>query len=835
MPRGAAFVLVLWGFSACGWSAQGEDAASGEAFFESKIRPVLAGVCVECHGPKKASGGLRLDSRDALLKGGDSGPAVTPGDVDHSLLAIAIKHDENEFAQMPPEKRLPRHVIADLNAWIAAGANWPQASAAPIVSDKPHWAFEPLRKMLPPEDESGWARQPIDLFIAAERHKHGVRVVPPADQHALLRRAYFDLIGLPPTPEQVEAFMADDRPEAFAYLVEDLLASPHYGERWGRHWLDLVRYADTAGDNSDYPIPQAYLYRDYVIDAFNADVPYDRFLHEQLAGDILALKSPKEDYGRLVIATGFIAQAKRIGTRELEDMHLIIEDTLATLGPAVLGLSVRCARCHDHKYDPITQRDYYALYGFFASTQYPFAGAEEVTHQTKFARLMHPDDASAISKERESQHNEEVARLKAELEREETASDAGRRFLELEKAVAQIEEQLQGAESSAQEELARKLEELKSQRSTARRSLRDQTRRLRGKLEALENQGPLAGVPTAYAVGDLKPVDVPVQKNGNPRTPGDVAPRGVPKVLDANELAIPEGTSGRLELAHWMTEKAGFLTARVMANRIWQYHFGKPLVPTPSDYGFRGTPPTHPDLLDWLAAQFIESGWSIKTMHRLIMLSQTYQLSSEMNQASAEIDAGNAWYWRFDRRRLDAEALRDTILALGGTLDLTRPGPHPFPEPSTWRFTAHKQFNQVCYPSNHRSVYLMVQRLHAHPYLSLFNGPDTSLSTPMRDTSTVPLQALFLLNNELIHKESSGFAEDLIDQEREAAARVRRAFLSAFARPPSDDEQARSVAFAEQYEKALEAEGMDDDLRERETWSALARTLMRSNEFFYVD
>jgi hypothetical protein len=662
-----------------------------------------------------------------------------------------------------------------------------------------------------------------------------VRPVAPADKHALLRRAYFDLIGLPPTPQQVNAFVADERPEAFAAIVEDLLASPHYGERWGRHWLDLVRYADTAGDNSDYPIPQAYLYRDYVIDAFNADVPYDRFLHEQLAGDILALKSPKEDYSRLVIATGFIAQAKRIGTRELEDMHLIIEDTLATLGPAVLGLSIRCARCHDHKYDPITQRDYYALYGFFASTQYPFPGAEEVTHQTKFARLIHPDDASALLKERAAQHNEELARLKAEIEREETESEAGRRFQELEKAVAQLEEQLQGAESSAQEELTRKLEELKSQRSSARRDLRDRTRRLRGKLESLENQGPLAGVPSAYAVGELTPVDVPIQKNGNPRTRGDVAPRGVPQVLDPNQLAIPEGASGRLELARWLTDKGSFLTARVMANRIWQYHFGKPLVPTPSDYGFRGTPPTHPELLDWLAARFIESGWSIKAMHRLIMLSQTYQLSSEMDQANFETDAGNAWYWRFDRRRLDAEALRDTILALGGTLDRTRPGPHPFPEASTWRFTAHRQFNQVCYPSNHRSVYLMVQRLHAHPYLSLFNGPDTSPSTPMRDTSTVPLQALFLLNNELIHQESSGFGEALIERESDASARVRQAFLSAFARPPSDAELARSVAFVDQYANALETEGMDSDLREREAWSALARTLMRSNEFFYVD
>lgn len=836
MPRGTAIVLVLWVSCTFGVPANGQSAASDdEAFFESKVRPVLAGICIECHGPKKASGGLRLDSHEALLKGGESGPAVIPGDVEHSLLAIAIKHDEDEFVQMPPTKALPKQTVADLHAWIAAGAKWPATATTAIVSDRPHWAFAPLRSVAAPEDLSGWAKQPLDLFIAAAQREHGLRPVRAADKQVLLRRAYFDLIGLPPTPEQVESFLADDRPEAFAYAVEELLASPHYGERWGRHWLDLVRYADTAGDNSDYPIPQAYLYRDYVIDAFNADIPYDRFLHEQLAGDILALTSPKEDYNRLVIATGFIAQAKRIGTRELEDIHLIIEDTLATMGPAILGLSIRCARCHDHKFDPITQQDYYALYGVFASTQYPFAGAEEVTHQTKFARLMHPNDATAILKERQTQHDEEIARLKADIEREEAASDLGRRFQELEKEVAQVEEQLPGAESSVQADLTRKLEDLKAQRSAARRALRDRTRRLRSKLESLENDGPLAGVPTAYAVGELKPVDVPLQKNGNPRTAGDVVLRGVPKVLDPSNLAIPKESSGRLELARWMTQKASFLTARVMANRIWQYHFGKPLVPTPSDYGFRGTPPTHPELLDWLANQFIESGWSIKAMHRLIMLSQTYQLSSELDAANAEIDSGNAWYWRFDRRRLDAEALRDTILALGGTLDLTRPGAHPFPDPATWRFTAHKQFNQVCYPSNHRSVYLMVQRLHAHPYLSLFNGPDASLSTPMRDASTVPLQALFLLNNELIHKESSGFARELIEREPDPAARVRLAFLRAFARRPSDAEQGRSLAFLAQYEKALEAEGLESDEQERESWAALARTMMRSNEFFYVD
>jgi hypothetical protein len=832
MKRVTATVLVLWFSLSASLSTTGQDfATDAENFFESKVRPVFADHCVECHGPTKASGGLRLDSREALLKGGDSGPAVAPGDVASSLLAIAIKHDEDEFVQMPPKKALPPQVVADLNAWIAAGAKWPATSSAPIVSSKPHWAFAPLKLVPAPLDATGWGEQPLDRFIAAARHEHGLVPVRPAEKPTLLRRAYFDLVGLPPSPEKVEAFLVDDRPDAFDRVVDELLASPRYGERWGRHWLDLVRYADTAGDNSDYPIPQAYLYRDYCIDALNADLPYDRFLHEQLAGDILARHASQGDYSRLVIATGFIAQAKRIGTRELEDMHLIIEDTLATLGPVMLGLSIRCARCHDHKYEPITQQDYYSLYGFFASTQYPFAGAEEVKRQTKFASLIHPDDL----KERLARRAESIARLKADIDNHEKSSDLGRRAAELDQAVANIEENLKGVETRAKEKLARELADLKAEQTATRERLHEQTKLLREELSRLEKDDPLAGVATAYAVGELTPTDSRLHKSGNPRTTGDVVPRGVPKILDAEGLTIPTGTSGRLELARWVTQKASSLTARVMVNRIWQYHFGKALVPTPSDFGFRGTPPTHPELLDWLASEFIGSSWSLKAMHRRIMLSRTYQLSSELDASNASKDSGNTWYWRFDRRWLDAESLRDATLALGGTLDLTRAGPHPFPPVSTWRFTAHKQFNQVCYPSNHRSVYLMVQRLHAHPYLSLFNGPDASLSTAMRDTSTVPLQALFLLNDEMIHKASAGFAQALNVQQRDPAARLRLAFLSALARPPSQAEQVRLLGFLEQYERTLRAEGCATEKLEAESWSALARTILRSNEYFFVD
>ena len=746
---GALFAAVFVFLSTLRASKATDD--DGEAFFETRIRPVLASSCIECHGPKKASGGLRLDSQAGVDKGGDSGLAIEPGNPDASLLVRAVRREADAEIKMPPEKPLPKQAIEDITRWIEAGAKWPVSVTAPIASDKQHWAFEPLKPVAIPEDPSGWATQPIDRLISAAQLENGLKPVPPASKHSLLRRAYFDLIGLPPTPEQIEAFLKDNSPDAFANVVDGLLSSPRYGERWARHWLDLVRYADTAGDNSDYPIPQAYLYRDYVIDAFNADVPYDRFLHEQLAGDLIAKDAPESEYARLVIATGFIAQSKRIGTRELEDMHLIIEDTLSTLGPAIMGLSIRCARCHDHKFDPLTMEDYYGLYGFFASTQYPFAGAEEVRKQTKFASLISP-------------------------------------------------------------------------------------KQMREKQASQDKEDPLAGISTAYAVGELQPVDVPIQTNGNPHTSSGVtARRGIPKILDADPLEIPSGVSGRLELANWLTSKGSFLTARVMANRIWQNHFGKSIVPTPSDYGFRGSPPTHPELLDWLANALIESGWSIKSLHRSIMLSNTYQLSTDGDAENSQVDSGNVHYWRFDRRRLDAESLRDTLLMLGGSLDLSRPGPHPFPEPSKWRYTAHHQFNDVCYPSNHRSVYLMVQRLHAHPYLSLFNGADPSLSTPIRDSSTVSMQALYLLNSPFVHQKANGFAGSLLSASSSSQDRIESGYLRVFGRRPTEDEVAKCTAFIDRYRQSLAEEGVPIDRREAEAWSSLVRALFASNEFFYVD
>jgi len=811
--------------------------ADEEAFFETKIRPVLASSCIECHGPTKASGGLRLDSRDAVFQGGDNGPPVEPGNAESSLLVRAIRRDKDSEFKMPPDKPLSNQAVEDIARWIEAGAKWPESISTPIPSQKRHWAFEPLRPVEIPEDPSGWATEPIDCFIAAAQREHGVHPVGQASKQSLIRRAYFDLVGLPPTPQQIESYMAeesmaDESMGGLARVVDDLLSSQRYGERWGRHWLDLVRYADTAGDNSDYPIPQAYLYRDYVIDSFNADVPYDKFLREQLAGDILAKAAPASDYARLVIATGFIAQSKRIGTRELEDMHLIIEDTLATLGPAILGLSLRCARCHDHKYDPISMEDYYGLYGFFASSQYPFAGAEEVRKQTKFAPLFPPDQVKQIVASRDT----ELASLKSQLESLELNSDIGKRVRELDRNQSELEKRLKETESGSQGEGTGKLDSVKSELAAARKELEQISRPIRENLARTEKQEPLAGVPTAYAIGELQPIDVPIQIGGDPRTPkGHSVRRGVPKFLDEAPLDVPPSSSGRLQLADWLTDRASFLTARVMVNRIWQNHFGKPLVPTPSDFGYRGTPPSHPELLDWLAAEFIRSGWSIKAMHRTIMSSKTYQLSSDVDEGQFQTDSGNTWYWRFDRRRLDAESLRDTVLLVSGTLDLSRPGPHPFPAPEKWTFTAHHQFNHACYPSDHRSVYLMVQRLHAHPYLSLFNGPDPSLSTPTRDNSTVPLQALYLLNNEFVHQAAAKYSRNLRAEVSDPAEQIKVTYLRLCGRCPNDFELAKRLDHLDRYGQVLQNEGMSKEQAAVESLASVVRVLFASNEFFYID
>ncbi len=712
--------------------------------FESRVRPALIESCVRCHGPEKASGGLRLDSREAILRGGESGPAIVVGKPSESLLLKAIRR-EKDLAAMPPKEPLKADAVVAFERWVREGAVWP-ASAAPIRSAR-HWAFEPVRAVSPPD---GIAATPIDAFILAKLREKGLTPVGPADKLTLIRRATFDLTGLPPTPAEIDAFLADSSPDAFAKIVDRLLSSPRYGEKWGRQWLDVVRYADTAGETADFPVPDAWRYRNYVIAALNADTPYDQFIREQLAGDILAARlpanAPPDRYAELITATGYLAVARRFGFDVQKDHFLTIEDTIDTVGKSLLGLTIGCARCHDHKYDPVSAADYYALYGIFESTRYPHPGCEKDKS---------PHDSIPLVPPAELAEKREAFRM------------------------------LVGAAAGT-------------------------------RVDAMLARS----VPHAYAVAEGSPHDAQLQKRGDPDSRGDAIPRRFLTVLGGQKLP-PSSGSGRLALAGWLTDPKNPLTARVMVNRIWQGHFGTGLVATPNDFGTRGSPPTHPELLDWLSARFVASGWSVKTLHRQIMLSDAYQRSAAMNPVNLKADPGNADLWRFPRRRLTAEEIRDAMLAVSGDLDPTPGGPHPFPDPKGWGFTQHNPFAAV-YDTNRRSVYLMTQRIKRHPFLALFDGPDTNASTAARQTTTVPTQALYFLNDPFVHARAESLAGRLLKLPDEAA-RVDFACRVLYGRPADDRDRAIARRF------------VADSPDSKPAWATWVRVLFAGNEFVYID
>jgi hypothetical protein len=840
MPRTIYFALAIsFCLAAQSALAQVDDA---EAFFEVKVRPVLVAHCAKCHGADKQSSGLRVDSREALLAGGDRGPAIAPGDSDKSVLVQAVRHGDD--LKMPPDERLSEQSISDLSTWIRAGAHWPARAATTAAFESArHWAFQPVAPVEPPSDQSGWAATAIDRFIMAGLRERGLQPTEPAPKQALLRRAYFDLIGLPPTPEELKMFLADDSPEAFAKVVDRLLASPQYGERWGRHWMDVVRYADTAGDNADYPVPELHLYRDYIIAAFNDDKPYDQFVREQLAGDVLAAAGPNDRYAERVMATGFVAISRRYGTMPQELWHLTIEDTIDTVGQAFLGLSLRCARCHDHKFDPVTTEDYYALYGIFDSTRYAYAGSEEYQskgmNRTGFAPLL---PAASAAPKLEA-HARQVDELRAAIEDAEQ-NDA------LVGTIAELQRQIDAASKLVAEaapgdtDTPRRKEQLaalEKEQQRAKRDLDAQLKKRRDELRDALRSGLPPDLPGAYAVSEGQPHDVPVQRRGEPGDAGPIIKRNTPRFLRGpRDLAIPDGASGRLQLADWLASDTNPLTARVMVNRIWRQHFGKGIVETPSNFGTRGAAPTHPQLLDWLAREFVASGWSVKTLHRAIMLSRTYQLSSVAAPVAADgrspeaIDPDNRLYWRFDRRRLDAEALRDALLAVAGTLELDPPAAHPFPPLDQWHWTQHSPFKTI-YPSNKRSVYLMTQRLQRHPFLVLFDGPDTNYSTGARTAATVPLQALFFMNNPLLADQAQSFAARLLAVSSEPRARVEAAILRAWGREPEADEIARALAYLDTARDELARSGCSADELESASWASYAQVVFSANEFLYVD
>ncbi|MDB5298826.1 MAG: hypothetical protein JWO87_489 [Phycisphaerales bacterium] len=801
---------------------------AGVEFFEKQIRPLLAERCYECHSARaeKVKGKLLLDSREGLRKGGEGGAIVIPGDPEKSRLITAIRFADPDM-QMPPKHQLSKEEIGAFEAWVKMGAPDPRTDspAATVVAQasynfdeaKKFWSFQPLKEpAVPGIQNAGWALGPVDQFLAADYETHRLKPAPPADKRTLIRRATFDLTGLPPTPDEVEAFLADASPGAFEKVVDRLLASPAYGEKWGRHWLDLVRYADTSGCNSDFPIPAAYRYRNWVIEAFNKDMPYDRFLQAQLAGDLLPAKDEAE-HKEQVIATGYLAIARRFGSRNNE-FHLTIEDVIDNCGKTMLGLSVSCARCHDHKFDPIPNTDYYALYGIFASTKFAFPGTEIYRHTKDFTPIGSADEAKALR-----EHEAKLAEVDDRIERLVRERDT---LASREKANAGATTRPAAAPatqpgSAPTTQPARTLAQVKVEYAEA---LDDQRK--------LDFKAPVAE--KAYAVSDGKPADARLQRKGNPEDRGDAIPRGFLTILGGQKLPSEGKSSGRLQLAQWITDSKNPLTARVMANRVWQNHFGVGLVKTPNDFGARGQRPTNPALLDYLASRFQAGGWSVKSMHRMLMLSAAYQLSSGDDASDYAVDPNNDYFWRQNPRRLSAEEIRDTLLAVSGTLDPAPAGPHPFPPENEWKFTQHKPYYGD-YPTNHRSVYLMQQRIRKQAFLATFDGADTNAATALRPLSTTAIQALFMMNDPFLHDQADKLAVRVGLAMNDDPGRIDYAFHLCLSRPATAEE----LQAGQQYLHACAAKLADAqvpwDQRNRQALASYMRVLLGSNEFVFVD
>lgn len=1086
----------------------------GAEFFENEIRPILAEHCYACHsGSAQPMGGLRLDSEEGFRKGGSRGQPVSPGEPENSLLITAVRH-RDEVLRMPPAGRLHDREIATLTTWVRLGAPWGYAVESVEndengSSDGSLWAFRtPGDPPIPDVKNRRWVRTPVDAFVLAELEAKGLRPAPPADKRALIRRATFDLVGLPPTPEQIEAFLADGSANAFAALVERLLASPRYGERWGRHWLDIARYADSNGLDENLVFKNAYRYRDYVIDAFNRDLPYDRLIHEQLAGDLLSGDGDESASYDRQIATGFIALgAKMLAEDDPVKMEMdIVDEQLDTVGRALLGMTVGCARCHDHKFDPISIADYYSLAGIFKSSktmenfkvvaewhEYVLAPEQErkrlaahkeeiqakqkqirshsrpavreiadqarskvgaylqagsdllyqravhlrsaledpglagrpgvfVSASTDFARgntdpeftrddddpsvlvetgreesfaeydvtlnqagyyQLELRDASPKSHALDVLVNRELVRAGAAAETSRTPSPSTHKwkvigifrfrsgqntvrlavngrfpyFAELAvaphtlaegtpipKTRAQLAAEFdlnpdillqwaehirrshgapssvlypwhafgtpeygslagwkspvatlfEGVRPSTLEGLAAVYQELFDRADRAWKALhaaglshddpdegfaegepetdrkpaladpaldallqllyeeygpfrapekpiryfsvetRATIERLKAELEALEESTP--DYPRAMGVTEGKIGDVSIHQRGSHLSLGEVVPRQFPVALASGvQEQIGDKTSGRLELARWLTHQDHPLTSRVMVNRIWRWHFGRGIVPSTDNFGRLGERPTNQPLLDWLARRFIEENWSIKSMHRLMMLSSTYQMSTVFDQTSARVDPENTLLWRMNRRRLEAEAIRDAVMAVGEGLDLRMGG-----SMLTFRdreyVTSVRNRDSTDYDVNRRAVYLPVIRSSLYDVFQAFDFGDPSVSNGNRQSTVVSPQALFMMNSSVVLEQSSNMAYGLLGKAQlDDAGRIREAYEKALGRLPTVAETDRALRFLARVGRNLNTHEPDDANRLLRAWQSLCRTLVASNEFIYLD
>ena len=932
--------LATWALAACsllylpGLGANTDHEAL--EYFEKHVRPLLAAKCQACHNAQLKSGNIDFSGVEGFVKARDEAALISTEDPAASRLLAIVNYESR--IKMPPGGKLPAAEIEILGNWVRMGAPWPGAEQRKAMipegqqggftaEQRNYWAFQPVSDPeLPEVGATDWAVKPIDRFVLAKLEEHGLAPSPPTAKLTWLRRATFDLTGVPPTTQEAAAFLDDDSPKAYGRVVERLLASPLYGERWGRHWLDVARYADSTGNDEDHRYPYAWKYRDYVIDAFNDDKPYDQFVREQIAGDLLPSDDPDGVNRQGIVATGFLALgpkaiAQQDKTRMLYDVY---DEQIEVVSKALLGLTIACARCHDHKFDPILTKDYYSLAGIFASTR-SFRDPRAHVSRMLLKPLVPQDEYDRYTAEQDVIKNKQIELDNlADVEIEEYIDSVVDRVSDYMLAAREVYED--GAEASAlavKRELdetqlaawasyleprdppraqladwhvamadrrseaadefeARYAKTLKEWHHTIRRwrasaielirtgtmppppkpkfragrdrfffdvyhakggpmnfdpqqrdrILKAETvetiARLKVELKALKADA-MPEPPMANAVEDGTIVAQRVFVRGDHHTEGEPAEKVFPAIISGFDQEPVAAGSGRLELADWIASPENPLTARVMVNRIWQKHFGEGIVRTPSNFGKLGTPPTHPELLDWLATRFVQDGWSVKDMHRRIMLSNTYRMSSERSETAARIDPTNQWLSSFNRRRLDVEELRDGMLAIDRSLDYTMGGTLQSGF-GTDRENSNSRLSIDPTTTVRRMVYLPLRRANLPTLLNLFDFGDAVTSLGKRPVTNVAPQALFMMNSEFVAERAANIAEQLLaDEAASEADRVRDAYMGILTRHPEPAEVDGALSYIGGFGSRFE------DRTPQEAWQSYCRVLLASNDFIYVD
>lgn len=820
----------------CSSPAVGEepsDLASGDDFYLEQVKPILTANCYKCHGgAAKIRGGLNLTHREGIVEGGDSGPAYDVDAPDASYLLSAVRYEDFE---MPPKGQMTDNDIAVLERWVELGLPFPESEPRTVKHSEPEqnlevndenkqfWSFLPIvRPAVPTVTDGEWVATPIDAYVLARLDEQGIRPAPPASRESLLRRACYDLTGLPPSPAEVREFLDDDHPDAFERLIDRLLESPHYGEKWGRHWLDLVRYAETNSFERDSEKPFVWRFRDYVIESFNDDKPYDQFVREQLAGDELENPTPES-----IIATAYY----RLGTWDdepadpkqsrLDDLDGII----STTAQVFLGLTVNCARCHDHKIDPIPQADYYRFLAFFNNVRHYGERSRESVLDASVGEIAIPDEYSNLE---EQMQEYELKLSKVTKSIESIESKVVGDFIPVEHEEFKYERNRIDLVKSRVDKLITDKEFKRYVNLLTQRDL-------------LRNNRP-SGMAQALCVKEhgSEPPETHLLIRGNAHAPGQRVDPGFPQILSPPEAEIRPAPSGlstgqRTALANWITARDNQLTARVMVNRIWQYHFGRGLVRSPNDFGFGGVAPTHPELLDYLASEFMDGHWKIKRIHKLIMMSNVYQMAHTNNDKAYAVDPANDLFWRFDIRRLSGEEIRDSILAVNGSLNQDK-----MFGPSIYTVIPQEVLAGQSKPGagwgvstpedrNRRSVYIHVKRSLITPLLESFDYADTDSSCPVRFVTIQPTQALGMLNSEFINREAGVFAEYLQRQAPDHVSKqVKIALNRVTQREPTSDEIARAVALIDSLQE-------EEGLEPIEALTNFCVVALNLNEFFYLD